>query len=433
MADTIYNNKLDLPVSIRRTNNVPLDDASVFEDIEAVSSYITPPGGASNSTAYAGQIIYVKEHNVYYSIVSRDNNSLGLELIPNTQDIRTIDQSQDAGTTNIKAVVKFDVSDDATPGEKEIVFDSNTNELKIGLSSGTQVLSPSWNGSDATFRGDVKAKTFTIEDTTGNNEITLDEEDFKLINSLTAYTISEFTVNVFDTTDTKIEDLKFNFRDGISWADWSLANTSSGFRCVDIDNYSYIRYKNSYLVYTDSTNTVEVEPSDEISKDTIYYCKPADTTGPITNITFDKATGKLSWTNPTVGGLNQAIGGIRILYRTDRYPEHESDLMYVFNSDGNYVQADSKNTGYIYLNSTEVLKSEANNSINLTSTMGENLQNDTLYYFYIAPCTNASFYTESKHQRCLVYIEKPNQAMTASLDDPEANTSNSPLETLLGV
>lgn len=455
MADTIYNNKLDLPVSIRRTNNVPLDDASVFETVEDANAYITPPGGASNSTAYVGQIIYVKDQDAYYSIVlNEDNNSVGLKIIPNTQSIRTIDKSKEPGNNNIQAAVKFNVIDNATPDEREIAFDSNTKELKIGLPSGTQTLSPSWNGSDATFRGDVKAKTFTIEDTTTNNEITLHEEDFKLINSLTAYDVSEFTVEVFDTNETKIEDLKFNFRDGTTWTDWALANTSSGFRCVRINNAaneSYIRYKNSYLVYTREQQATEgpgteivvteVEPNDKIvaSASKTYYCSPAEATGPITNVTFDADTGDLHWTNPPSGGLCQGIGGIRILYRTDRYPENESDLMYKFSDDGEYVQEGPEKTGCADLNSSEHIVDQETREckINILELFKDlqsgtlYLQSGTLYYFYVAPCTSNGFYTESKHQRCLVYI--PEKETAASLDDPEANTSNSPLETLLGV
>ena len=421
MADTIFNNKLDLPVSIRRTNDIPLDDSFVFTTIDAANAYIT----SDDSTAYAGQVIYIINEDRYYSVVDTAG-ALSLKSRPNTRDIRVIDAKGTANNNTIAAKVKISTS---TPTDRELVYDTTNKQLKIGTGSGSQVLSPKWEGVNATFNGNVKANTFTLGNTT------LDADDFELINKLSAYEIFKFKVNVYDASDSKspIEELNFNFRADSTWEEWSLANTSAGFRCVkvlDADSKlkSYIRYKNSFLVYSDESKTTQVSPDTEISSNGTYYCDPAEAAGPITNITFDADSKTLNWTNPVVDTLPQAITGIRILYRTDRYPENESDIMYVLNGE-TYEAAASNLTGYLDLNDSSFFTSEKRCSISIDDI--ENLEAGRLYYLYITPCTASEFYTESNYQRCLVFIPEAVAARTAEAQ--AANTSNTALETLLGV
>ena len=434
MAD-IYNNKLDLPVSIRRTNDVPLDDSFVFTTVEAAQEYISAVDGEtgqSKSTAYAGQIIYISGEDRYYTVI-KTGNTLSLKSRPNTRDITVIDAKRDANAndTTIAAKVKLSTGD---PADRELVYDETNKQLKIGTSSGSQVLSPKWNGSDATFDNDVKAKTFTV----GN--ITLDGDDFKLINSLSPYEISEFKVNVYDGVDitkaTKIEELKFNFKKDETWKDWTLANTSTGFRYANflsgetpLIQYR-VRYGNSYLVYSNNDSASQVTPSDKIQSNGSYYCVPARVLNPITNVEFktdESGNYILSWKNP-----DAIISGIRIIYRTDRYPNHESDVMYAFDdiNDTYNIIEDTSITGYVDINTQLFLGSGENCSYDISNIEG--LQAGKLYYFYITPCNSNNFYTESDYQRCLVYI--PEESPVAQVAEEQgSNTGNSALETLLGV
>ena len=427
MAD-IYNNKLDLPVSIRRTNDIPLDDSYVFTTIDAANAYVT----SDDSTAYAGQIIYVSKEDRYYTVIKTDE-TLSLKSRPNTRDITVIDAKSDANAndTTIAAKVKLSTGD---PADRELVYDTTDNQLKIGTSSGSQILSPKWSGSDATFDNDVKAKTFTVGSTR------LNEDDFKLINSLSPYEISEFKVNVYDGVDitkaTKIEELKFNFKKDETWKDWTLANTSTGFRYANflsgetpLIQYR-VRYGNSYLVYSNNDSASQVTPSDKIQSNGSYYCVPARVLNPITNVEFktdESGNYILSWKNP-----DAIISGIRIIYRTDRYPNHESDVMYAFDdiNDTYNIIEDTSITGYVDINTQLFLGSGDSCSYDISNIEG--LQAGKLYYFYITPCNSNNFYTESDYQRCLVYI--PEESPVAQVaEEQQSNTGSSPLETLLGV
>ena len=414
---------------------MPLDDSSVFTTVEAAQEYISAVDGEtgqSKSTAYAGQIIYVSEEDRYYTVV-KTGDTLSLKSRPNTRDINVIDAQGTADDSTIAAKVKLSTST-STPSDRELVYDKTNKQLKIGTVSGSQVVSPKWNGSDATFDNDVKAKTFTVGSTT------LNEDDFELINNLTAYEISEFKVNVYDGVDitkaTKIEELKFNFKKDETWKDWTLANTSTGFRYANflsgetpLIQYR-VRYGNSYLVYSYNDSASQVTPSDKIQSNGSYYCVPARVLNPITNVEFktdESGNYILSWKNP-----DAIISGIRIIYRTDRYPNHESDVMYAFDdiNDTYNIIEDTSITGYVDINTQLFLGSGENCSYDISNIEG--LQAGKLYYFYITPCNSNNFYTESDYQRCLVYI--PEESPVAQVAEEQgSNTGNSALETLLGV
>lgn len=480
MAENINNQvKLDQPVSVRRLNAIPLDDSFVFESLTAAQEYIS----LNDTTAYEGHIIYVlateDDRGTYY-YVAKQGDAFELRPIMNTLDITKIEgdptnwrsSDHDPHTINAHVTIAHSLDLDI-PGKIDneqlingelVVTDIVENNDVVGqqlrrIESGhSDILTPVWtNDNDAIFPNNIKAVNLNL----GDEQLT--EEKLEQLNNMNIYEIHEFKVVVYDSSDSVAETLSFNFRNtDQSWEEWCLANTSTGFRCIDVDNKTYIRYKNSFLVYgdSDSADPLDVSESPNIIDDATYYCKPAVALNPITNIRFnDKyqntdADGNmveinncLQWKNPSTDSLTGSIGSIRIVYRMDRFPENEDDIMYelVVDDQGNksYVQADNTKTGIITLNTaldlipdTVVYISLDEITIDNSTYLSNLLSKNIPYYFYITPGTTNGFYTISDRQRVLVTLKESEEPVAASQElkvENTANTSNTALETLLGV
>ena len=439
---------LNLPGSIKRTNDLPLDSTSKFDTWVEADAYIKD----TSTSAYVGQSISVG--NEKYIVVEVDGKKVLERFLTQdellhidggtaTEDRTSIDHQ--AATIQVARDTRANwINSSRILEEGELAYTAGIDDRELRIGNGTSkafeapLLTPTWDGENNAY---FPAKIFTNGDVTiGKSyklvigEGSLNEEQLKFLTSIKAYSTYLFSINYNGY------DITFNHDATDTWRSWCAANTASGLRVVtrtyvengETKHADTVRYDNAYVVGISDGETFEYVDADALinanpeNGGTIKYdCEFQPYLEPITGIQIasiitanGKKAFKLSWVLPSDPHDVTACAtwaNTRLVYRTDRYPEHEYDVM--------PGVTDANKTGYFTLT-----ESTTDDGVKTQSYDFENISDgDDTYFFYITPGTTTGFYTEDRRQR--IHAKWQEAAAVEEITD----SGKSATDVLLGV